>query len=80
MQMSPDPRVTPTGDAAPTPAASRQDNPAFGSLTVDRLGMEVANELGIDPNGLSAFGLTEQKVRDYEARTHSGTQNGGNSR
>jgi len=74
--VNPDPRVTPAGDLAPTPVAGQSDNPALGNLTVDRLGMEVASELGIGPNGLSAFGLTPEKVRQYESQTHSGTQNG----
>jgi len=63
--MSPDPRVTPTGDAAP-------DNPAIGRLTVERLGMELASELGIDPNGIAAFGTSQDPtLEQYETRTHS---------
>lgn len=63
--MSPDPRVTPTGDLAP-------DNPAMGRLTIHRLGMEVATELGIDPHGIAAFGLNQDPtLRQLEAGTHS---------
>lgn len=63
--MSPDPRVTPTGDAAP-------DNPALGRLTVQRLGMEVAQELGIDPHGVAAFGAGQDPaLPQKEAQTHS---------
>jgi len=67
--MKADPRVTPTGDAAP-------DNPAVGRLTVERLGMELARELGIDPSGLTAGALTQETVSRYEAGTHSPDQRG----
>ncbi|HYG59044.1 MAG TPA: hypothetical protein VD902_13370 [Symbiobacteriaceae bacterium] len=50
--------------------------PAQG-LDIQRLGMEVANELGVDPNNLAAYGLSEQQVRQYETQLHSRTQRGG---
>lgn len=62
--MKADPRVTPTSDFAP-------DNPAMRRLTVDRLGMELAVELGVDPSGIAASGLGPEAVRRYEAETHS---------
>lgn len=65
--------------AAPIPG--RQDNPAMSQLTVDRLGMEVANELGVDPNNLGAYGLTAAKIDQYESQTHSqNAANGNNNR
>lgn len=60
--------------------AGGQNAGAFGGaqgFDLRRFGMEVANEIGVDPNNLGAYGLTEQKVRQYEAQTHSGTQQGG---
>jgi hypothetical protein len=75
-----DPRVTPANDAAisnviKTPGF--QDNPGFGRLTVGNLGMEVANELGVDPQNLAAYGLTAEKIDQYESAFHSGTRNRG---
>ncbi|MBP2017038.1 hypothetical protein J2Z79_000412 [Symbiobacterium terraclitae] len=69
MGMYADPRVTPTGDTAP-------DNPALGRLTVERLGLELAAELGVDPSGLTPAGLSHEAVRRYEAETHSPNQQG----
>lgn len=71
-----DPRVTPTADTAVSGAPGRKDNPSLNQLTVDRLGMEVAGELGVDPNNLAPYGLTAEKIDQYEAQLHSGTQNG----
>jgi hypothetical protein len=45
---------------------------------LQRFGQEVANEIGVDPANLGSYGLSEQRIRQYEAQTHSGTQNGGN--
>jgi hypothetical protein len=56
------------------PASSQ----ALGSgFDISRFGLEVANEIGVDPNNLGAYGLTQQKVREYETALHSGTQQGG---
>jgi hypothetical protein len=67
-----------------TPAAGRsiaggQNAGSFAARNLDVQGfaMEVANEIGVDPNNLGAYGLTPQRVQSYEAQTHSGTQNGG---
>ncbi|MFZ5826844.1 MAG: hypothetical protein ACOY94_21340 [Bacillota bacterium] len=70
------PRVTPARDTTVPAAPGLQDNPSLSQLTVERLGMEVAGELGVDPNNLAAYGLTAEKIDQYEASTHSGTQNG----
>lgn len=70
-----DPRVTPTRDTTVPTAPGVRDNPGL-QLTVDRLGMEVAGELGVNPANLAAYGLTAQKIDQLEAATHSGTQNG----
>ncbi len=73
-------RVTPTSDLVVNKTPGAQDNPALNRLTVDRLGMEVAGELGVDPNNLSAYNLSAQKIDQYENQLHSGTQNGNNGR
>lgn len=72
-----DPRVMPTRDTTVPAAPGLKDNPSLSQLTVDRLGMEVAGELGVDPANLAAYGLTAQKIDQLEAATHSGTQNDG---
>lgn len=77
--MGMDTRVTPATDVAPATAPRLRDNPALGQLTVDRLGMEVAGELGVDPNNLAAYGLSAEKIDQYEQQLHSGTQNGNNN-
>ncbi|HWI63507.1 MAG TPA: hypothetical protein VNT75_16845 [Symbiobacteriaceae bacterium] len=43
---------------------------------LQRFGMEVAGEIGVDPNNLGAYGLTPQKIDQYEQQLHSGTQRG----
>lgn len=61
-----------TDDRRTTPAP----NTAAG-LTIETLGMEVASELGVDlSTNLSAYGLSAQKIDQYEAQTHSGAQKG----
>lgn len=50
---------------------------AFKGFDPQRFAVEVANEIGVDPGNLGAYGLTEQQVRQYETGLHSGTQNGG---
>ena len=62
--MQADPRVTPTSDLAP-------DNPARGRLTVDRLGQELATELGLVLTGVAPGGVGQEAVGRYEAETHS---------
>ena len=63
--MKPDPRVTPTGDAV-------ADNPAISRLTVERLGMELATAMGVDPGRIGALGASpDPAVQRYEAETHS---------
>nr|PZN69871.1 MAG: hypothetical protein DIU55_12410 [Bacillota bacterium] len=63
--MDRDPRVTPSGDAAPEAQAA-------GRLTVERLAMELASELGIDPSAVADFGLhADPAVKRQEAQTHS---------
>lgn len=49
---------------------------AFGALDVNRLGMEVANELGVDPTNLAASNLSANQIDRLEQQTHSGTQRG----
>lgn len=51
-------------------------NPGLG-LDLDRFGMEVANEIGVNPGTFGAHGLTAKKIREYESALHSGTQRGG---
>lgn len=46
-------------------------------IDLQRFGMEVAQEIGVNPGNLGAYGLSEQRIQQYEAQTHSGTQNGG---
>lgn len=75
-----DPRVTPANDTAVPNAPGLQDNPSVGRLTVGRLGMEMATELGVDPNNLAAFGLTEEKINQYETQLHSGRSRSGSNR
>ena len=67
--------TTPLG-AARLEGAQTGGVPAFQGLDVRRLGMEVANELGVDPGNLGAYGLSEEKIRAYETQLHSGTQRG----
>ena len=51
---------------------------AFGQgFDMQRFGMEVAQEIGVDPANLGAYGLNPQQIRDYEARLHSSNQRGG---
>jgi len=73
-------RVTPTNDLIVNKVPGAADNPGRSRLSVDLLGMEVANELGVDPNNLSAYNLSAQKIDQYENQLHSGTQNGNNNR
>lgn len=75
--MANDPRTTPSHDVMAAPIPGRQDNPALSQFSIERLGMEVANELGVDPNNLGAYGLTAAKIDQYESQTHnsSGSQN-----
>jgi multidrug efflux pump subunit AcrB len=47
-----------------------------GGFDLQRFGMEVANEIGVDPNNLAAYGLTPQRIEAYEAQTHSDRQGG----
>lgn len=67
-----DPRVTPTDDTVVSKVPGFQDNPANRRLTAGqvRLSMEVAAELGVDPNNLDAFGLTAEKIEQYETQLH----------
>lgn len=74
-----DPRVTPTADVTVSKIPGFQDNPSMGRLTVGRLSMEMAGELGVDPNNLAAFGLTEEKIDQYETQLHSRRSRGGNN-
>lgn len=68
-----------------TPAAARtiasgQRAGAFAGVPgfeIQRFGLEVANEIGVDPSNLAAYGLTADKIDAYEAQTHSGTRRGG---
>lgn len=68
-----------------TPAAARnmasgQRAGAFAGaqgFDLQRFGLEVANEIGVDPNNLAAYGLSAEKIDAYEAQTHSGNQRGG---
>lgn len=66
-----DPRVTPTNDTTVSKVPGVADNPGLRGLTVGRLGMEMATEIGVDPANLAAYGLTEEKIDQYEARFHS---------
>jgi hypothetical protein len=62
-----------TSGASPAAAAG-----AVGmGFDIQRFGMEVAQEIGVDPNNLGAYGLNQQKLRQYETGLHSGTQQGG---
>lgn len=60
-----------------TPGAGQGAFAARG-FDLSQFGMEVANEIGVNPANLGAYGLSEQQVRSYETQTHSGTQQGGN--
>ncbi|MDF2628399.1 MAG: hypothetical protein K0R39_2230 [Symbiobacteriaceae bacterium] len=57
--------------------ASQQAGATLQRFDLNRFGQEVAGEIGIDPNNLGAYGLSEAEIRRYEDQTHSGTQRGG---
>lgn len=69
-------RTTPAAGPAAT-GAQRTASALFGAFDTNRFGVEVANEIGVDPNNLGAYGLTPEQIRAYESQLHSGTQQGG---
>lgn len=54
--------------ANPATQVGTQTAPGFD---LHRFGTEVANEIGVDPGDLSQYGLTPERVRQYETQTHS---------
>ncbi|HYF75808.1 MAG TPA: hypothetical protein VD973_01610 [Symbiobacteriaceae bacterium] len=66
-------QLTPAAGAS----AARQAGAGLRTFDLNRFGQEVAGEIGIDPNNLGAYGLSEAEIRRYEDQTHSGTQRGG---
>ncbi|HEY8347450.1 MAG TPA: hypothetical protein VIL07_09305 [Symbiobacteriaceae bacterium] len=48
--------------------------PIRSQIDLDQLTQELAQELGVDPASLRAQGPAAQKVRAYEAETHSTAQ------
>lgn len=59
-------------------SAARQAGAALQPFDIQRFGAEVASEIGVDPNNLGAYGLTQQRIDQYETQLHSGTQRGNN--
>lgn len=74
-----DPRVTPTNDTVVSKVPGFQDNPALRRLTVGQLSMEMAAELGVDPDNLDAYGLTAEKIDQFERQLHSRNSNNNNN-
>lgn len=60
-------------------SAARQAGAGLQPFDLQRFGNEVASEIGIDPNNLGSYGLSEQMIRQYETQLHSGTQRNGNN-
>ncbi|HYF93517.1 MAG TPA: hypothetical protein VD969_14990 [Symbiobacteriaceae bacterium] len=58
-------------------SAARQAGAGNQPFDLQRFGVEVASEIGVDPNNLGAYGLSEQSLRQYETQLHSRTQRGG---
>lgn len=72
---------------AVTPGAERsitggQNSGAFAAngFDIQRFGMEVANEIGVDPNNLGAYGLSAETIDQYETQLHSRNRNRSGSR
>ena len=65
-------QLTPTAGAS----AAQQAGAGLQPFDLQRFGMEVAGEIGVDPNNLGAYGLSQQSIQQYETRLHSGTQRG----
>ncbi|MGE5674707.1 MAG: hypothetical protein ACM3XM_12700 [Mycobacterium leprae] len=51
-------------------------DPAQVGPGLRRFGLEVARELGVDPENLEAYGLTPERIRRYEVQTHSQRRQG----
>jgi hypothetical protein len=69
--------TTPAAGFASAGATTGAAGEAGQGFDMQRFGMEVAQEIGVDPTNLGAYGLSPQQIRDYEARLHSGRQRGG---
>jgi hypothetical protein len=66
-----------TPDAGRSIAAGTQaGNFAAQGFDLRQFGLEVASEIGVDPNNLAAYGLSEEQIRAYEAQTHSARRRG----
>jgi len=68
--------MTPTAGAS----AARQAGAAHQLFDLQRFGMEVAGEIGVDPNNLGAYGLSQEQLRNYETQLHSRNGNNRGSR
>lgn len=69
-------QLTPNAGAS----AARQAGAGLQAFDLQRFGQEVATEIGVDPNNLGSYGLSQGQLRQYETQLHSGTQRGGGSR
>ncbi|HEY3364537.1 MAG TPA: hypothetical protein VGK74_05750 [Symbiobacteriaceae bacterium] len=66
-----------TTAARSTKAGESAGSFGFKGLDPKRFAVEVAGEIGLDPNNLGAHGLTPERVRQYESGLHGATQKSG---